>query len=199
MRVNLFGGPGSGKSKTAARLYDALGRQHLSVELVTEFVKRYAYEKIPVEGPRQIFVFGSQMESEAMFLRTGVKHIVTDSPLFLQCWYSRSRKESFWGDLAHMAEYFDSLYPALNIFLDRDGIPYDEHGRYQNRDEAMKVDTGMQAFLNEMSVPFTVIRTLDFDYLLEFVLNKLEPEHYEPPQKKELPKPKRTWWSRWFG
>ena len=42
--INLFGGPGSGKSTTAAALFSNLKRLDFKCELVTEYAKDVEYE-----------------------------------------------------------------------------------------------------------------------------------------------------------
>lgn len=42
--VNLFGGPGCGKSTTMARLFADLKTRGLNVEMVSEFAKDLVYE-----------------------------------------------------------------------------------------------------------------------------------------------------------
>ena len=42
--INLFGAPGSGKSVNASKIYAALKETGLDAELVTEYVKQWAWE-----------------------------------------------------------------------------------------------------------------------------------------------------------
>ena len=43
--VNLFAGPGTGKSTAAAQIFQALKWQRFSCELVTEFAKEKVWEE----------------------------------------------------------------------------------------------------------------------------------------------------------
>ncbi len=45
--INLYGGPGAGKSTSAAYLYYLLKCQQENVELVREYVKKWAWENRP--------------------------------------------------------------------------------------------------------------------------------------------------------
>jgi len=42
--INLFGGPGCGKSTAAAGLFHLMKSNHMSVELVNEFAKEIVWE-----------------------------------------------------------------------------------------------------------------------------------------------------------
>ena len=57
MRISLFGGPGSGKSTTAARLFSELKERHYSVEHVSEYVKSWTYMNRKPKGFDQVYIF----------------------------------------------------------------------------------------------------------------------------------------------
>lgn len=156
-RICIFGGPGIGKSTLAARLFADLKVDGLSVELVTEYIKAWAYEKRPLLTTDQIYIFSKQQRMEDRVLRCGVKYIVTDSPLYMQCAYAKKMKMLGWEELIQLAHKFDSLYPSYNIFLDRKGVPYKDEGRYHNYQEAVKMDRYIKRFLNSINVDFEVV------------------------------------------
>ena len=58
--VNLFGGPGSGKSTTAAGLFYEVKKLKLNVELVTEYAKDAVWEKRHNLLDDQIYIFAKQ-------------------------------------------------------------------------------------------------------------------------------------------
>jgi hypothetical protein len=162
-----------GKSTTAAWLFVALRDMGASVELCYEYVKKYAYQNRPIEGPMQMKCFGKQVEVESEPLRAGVDVVVTDSPLLLQCYYSRSRGETFWKDMLAQTQWIDERWPSFNVFLDRAGIPYDPKGRYQTHAEAVRVDGEMLDFLEGRGVPFAVVKTVERKVLLGTVAERL--------------------------
>jgi hypothetical protein len=168
-RINLFGGPNTGKTDHAMGLARYLRRQRRRAELVGEVVKLAAYEKKPVEMEFQMYTFGLQVWEESKWLRNGVDLIVTDSPLLLQCHYSRMRGETFWEALLEQSNWIERRYPSLNIFLGREGVVYSQEGRYQTEEEAKKVDQEMREFLDEMGVCYTVIPSIDETAILDYV------------------------------
>ena len=142
MRVNLLGGPGSGKSTTAAWLFSILKENHISVELVTEYVKSWACQKRQVTSFDQIYLLGKQMQYEYRFLNAGIKNIVTDSPVFLSSIYA----EVYYSELniakpiLELVEAYEKQFPSVNIFLNRKNKPYVQEGRYQTYEQAKQVD-----------------------------------------------------------
>lgn len=142
MRINFFGGPGSGKSTTAPWVFSMLKRDKASIELVTEYVKSWATQKRKVNEFDQIYLFGKQMQYEYRFLNAGIKNIVTDSPVLLSSVYASVyfKDINVADDLEHMADEYEKKYPSINIFLDRGDKPYNPEGRYQTYEEAKEID-----------------------------------------------------------
>jgi predicted ATPase len=56
--INLYGGPGTGKSTTAAALFALMKREGYNVELVTEFAKDLVWTERNKELGDQIYIFG---------------------------------------------------------------------------------------------------------------------------------------------
>ena len=146
MRINLLGGPGSGKSSTAAWLFSELKKENISVELVSEFCKTWAIEGRKFEKYDQIYFFGQQMQAEYRNLKYGIKNIVTDSPVLLAAIYAQHHYGKSIGEhLLHLAREFDKDFPSVNIVLDRRNKKYITEGRYENYDQALKMDAEIKS------------------------------------------------------
>jgi hypothetical protein len=137
--INLFAGPGAGKSTIAAGLFAELKRAGESVELVTEFAKDLTWEN-GVELLRcQPYVLGEQYRRLER-LRGKVKLAITDSPLLLQSYYAgNAYPESFHDFIRWSHERF----PSLNAFVQRVGR-YDSAGRWQDEAAAVAIDRVLQ-------------------------------------------------------
>ena len=140
-RICLYGGPGSGKSTTAARVFSELKEQHYSVEHVSEYVKSWTYMNRAPKGFDQVYIFGKQLEYEHRFISNGVKNIISDSPTFLSGFYAHKYclpgiAESIWD----LCKIYDREYPCYNIFLERGDKTYHQDGRYQTESEARQFD-----------------------------------------------------------
>lgn len=78
LNVNLYAGPGFGKSVTAALLYAALKLRGIHAELVSEYAKELVYED-KLKGKSQSEIMHEQLRRQGLLQgRTTV--VVTDSP-----------------------------------------------------------------------------------------------------------------------
>lgn len=80
--VELYAGPGAGKSTLAAQLFGALKDQDVPCELVTEWVKERAWDGARLHAIDQLIVYARQLERERRFYGRDMI-VVTDSPLAL--------------------------------------------------------------------------------------------------------------------
>lgn len=176
MRINLFGGPNTGKTRTRSRLFSDLTINY-NIEEVREFIKDWAYLKRLPKSFDPVYIFGQQMHLEDMPLQCGVEHLVTDSPLLMQIAYMQRYAVPYWLSFLEIAREFEEKYPSLNIFLDRGDITYRQNGRYENLNQAKEMDRRILDFLKLTGTEFVVVPTTDYDQILKTVVERLG----EPP------------------
>lgn len=164
MRINLYGGPGTGKSTLAARVFAKLRQQGVSCALVTEWIKMWAYEGRIIRGFDQIFSFANQMHSEEESLRYAGM-IITDSPLFLQCMYADKHAKIVSEDLWNIARSYESTYPSINFYVERSGA-YEQQGRWENAEQALQMDAHIKDQLANWDIPVIVIQRDDVDVVI---------------------------------
>ena len=130
--VNLYGGPGTGKSRMAAGIFSKLKFKNINCELVPEFAKDLVWEKRHDALYNQFYVTAKQYHRIHRLLGN-VDVIITDSPVLLGLAYS--------GDF-YLGELIKSLYAKMktyDVFLKRVN-PYNPAGRYQSEGGATELD-----------------------------------------------------------
>lgn len=161
MFVNLFAGPGVGKSTTAADLFAAMKRRGDSVELVTEYVKSWAWEERKPVTYDQFYFFGKQSRREHV-LTDRVEVVVTDAPSIITCYYTQVYGEASTATIFRMMalEYRRMLSDAGHTFFDvflKRVKPYDPRGRFQSAEQAAAVDVDLRAYLDSLKIPLFTI------------------------------------------
>ena len=145
--VNLYGGPGTGKSSGAAYIFSKLKMAGIDAEYVTEFAKDKVWENNTEAFKCQFYISGKQsFRISRCFGKVDV--IITDSPIVLGKIYADLIGRPQLG-LACLEEA--DQYPAgstLEIFLNR-VKPYNTNGRNQTEEEAKKIDATVKKLLLE--------------------------------------------------
>lgn len=147
--VNLFAGPGTGKSTNTALVYGDLKLHGVNAEIVHEFAKDLVWEKRHHTLTHQPYIaIKQQWHVDRVMGQVDV--IVTDSPILLSLVYGVD-PESHLGQ--HLLETFRS-WNTLNIYLRRTSAhPYKKAGRYQTLEEAREVDTRILSMLRAQEIP----------------------------------------------
>lgn len=148
--INLYGGPGTGKSTNAARIYTALKDQGKEVELVTEYAKDLVWEKRFKTLDDQIYIFAKQ-HHRLHRLEGQVEYIVTDSPILLSVIYDVAGWNIFKDLVLESYNNFDNV----DYFLKRIKA-YSENGRMQTLEEAKELDKHIINMLNECEIRYSV-------------------------------------------
>jgi len=138
-RINLYGGPGVGKSTLAARLFAHLKTKGASVELVQEFAKQAVYLDRRILKWDCVYVAARQLEAELRPLKASVDRIITDSPLLLQWIYARRHGCTVHKQLFNIAMKFEQEFPSVN-FIVRRSVDFQPNGRWENHLEAQEID-----------------------------------------------------------
>ena len=154
--VNLYGGPGTGKSTLAAKLFSDLKWSGCECELITEYAKKLVWQEATKILDDQIYVFGKQQHM-FQILNGQVDVIITDSPILLSIIYGR--KFGTWmqrDSLNRLIVRTYEVYDNLDIFLKR-SKPYVETGRQQTHEEAKAIDKEIWSLLDSNIREFDVV------------------------------------------
>jgi hypothetical protein len=139
--INLYGGPGTGKSTTAAHLFYLMKSKGIKVELVTEYAKDLVYSESFFQIKDQLMVFARQ-HHRMWKLRGKVDWVIVDSPLPLSLIYAPEDMMYSYDALETLVLDTYSKYDNYSFFIQRDAEVhgYQEYGRSQSEEEAMLID-----------------------------------------------------------
>ncbi len=158
--VNLFGGPGAGKSTLASGAFYTFKREGMNFEFVHEFAKELAWEKRQDALQNQVYILGNQMQ---MYKRCAeqVECIITDTSILYGTIYDRKYNHTPYP------EEFEALVLAafrsmrtLNFYVERIK-PYNPVGRYQDEEDAKDIDKRVRAALVGYRIPYLIIPGTD--------------------------------------
>jgi len=151
--INLFGGPGVGKTTVAMRVFTELNMKQLKVEYVDEYAKELTWNQSFKMMENQQMIFANQHQ-KFFRLKDTIDIAVTDAPLFNSIVYSGKGDDNkhFHANVFHEFK----RYQNLNFFLKRE-TEYKEHGRSQKLEDAIKVDEEVLRCLEWFKVPYVEI------------------------------------------
>jgi len=173
-RINLYAGPCAGKSTIAAHVFSHFRAKQVNIELVTEYVKSWAYEERKITSYDQLYLLAKQLRQEDLILRNGVDLIVTDSPILLSACYAQKYGFPSVSALREIAAEFEKTYPSLNIFIERGRTPYNQSGRYETYEQAVEMDAAIEKTIFAAGVKELFSVSLDTEIIIKLIETKLE-------------------------
>ena len=170
--IQLYGGPGTGKSTIAAGLFYKLKDAGVNAELIQEYVKQWAWEGRTPVNLDQFYFFGKQARKEYTLIGK-LNTAVTDSPILLSGYYAKlfgSKEQSSLFDKM-VIEYIRMRKELgvndLHIFLRRIK-PYNPSGRFQSEKEAREIDSDMLSYMTSMGVVHSIVNA-ELDQVFQVV------------------------------
>lgn len=146
--VNLFAGPGAGKSTTAAGVFFELKTRGVNCEIAAEFAKDLTWEERHRTFTDQIYIFGKQYH-RIQRLMGQVSVIITDSPLLLTPVYDSEKRPT----LEKLAVEEHNKMWTYNAFLKRKK-PFNPKGRIHGEEHAKEVDYAVADMLLKHDILF---------------------------------------------
>lgn len=152
LKINLYGGPGSGKSTLSTILFSELKLREKRVELVREYAKELVYQEkdmINLVEADRIYILAEQMRREAIHYGK-IDYLITDSPVLIAAYYYRNRSAIDLAKGLLMAPDRE-----LHFLIRRDEtLPFEKYGRAHDEDAAKKIDQDMRDFLEKEGIKY---------------------------------------------
>jgi len=166
--VNLFAGPGAGKTTGAWYISAKLKMAGVDVEYISEFAKDKVWEENDLVFKNQFYITGKQAWKVAR-CDGKMEVAVTDSPILLGAMYCEDNP-----DLISGIKYEFNKHKNINFFIERHK-KYNPNGRLQTEEEAKAIDTKVKDFLIDNHIPYTVIPGTEKGYLkaVDIILKEL--------------------------
>ncbi len=148
--INLFGGPGCGKSTTAAGLFYEMKMANKKVELVTEYAKELFYSDVlHIYTPYCQELIFTEQAHRIQRLKGKVDFAIVDSPLPLSFVYGQPKPTDPEFHALVMATY--RQYDNVNFFIDRPDT-FEEGGRMQDLQDSIEIDRKIFAVMDKYDI-----------------------------------------------
>ena len=175
--INLFGGPGIGKSSIAAGLTYKLKKKHIKVDNPYEFPKQLAWDENHLAIKDQLYVLANQHRGIVKSYNK-VDYIILDSPILLSLVYKTAYNNNLTYPANLYTETFDNMvldifnqYDNINILLERSFGEYNEKERYQTIEESKVLDKKIEDILikNNLSYFKVKVDEKSVNYILDIL------------------------------
>lgn len=149
--VNLFAGPGSGKSTFCASIFAKLKVLGIDCEMSLEYAKDIIWEESLKKLDHQIYIFGKQLH-RLQRLNHKVQVVITDAPLLHSAIYCADDHHTFKKLILEEYNKFENLSYYIKRRKD-----YNPNGRTQTFEEAKLVDSKIMGYLSDNGVKINMV------------------------------------------
>jgi hypothetical protein len=117
--INLWGGPGAGKSTVAAEVFVKLRqRTQANVEMTHEFATDLCFDQAKENLKDQLFLLGNQWHRLWRLEQIGVDVAISDSPIGLGV--AHMPDTTYTEEYTALVDKLRWVYPSIDIMIDRD-------------------------------------------------------------------------------
>jgi len=167
--ICFYGGPCTGKSSIASRIFADLKKIGANVELITEKVKEWTFCNSKPASWDQIYLQGVQISKLFYALNSGIQYVIEENPPFLNAFYAQEYGLPCYKYLFDIAKEFDSSFPSKNIHLTRHTQNHDNKGIYQTLKEAKEIDNKILSMLDQYKIRYNSCYAYDIVNLYRYL------------------------------
>lgn len=177
--INIFGGPGVGKSTTAWKVSSALSELGYIVEYLPEFAKGLTWSNSHHVLRDQLYVFANQVHPLEMTRDKALDFVVVDSPLPTSLVYM---PPDFYKSFEPLVIEVFKSFTNMTYLLRRE-TQYVDVGRSQSPEEATLIDKRIAEILKKHDIEHQSIGLSDRDRIILDAIQACRPSVAVP----ELP------------
>ena len=152
--INLFGGPGAGKTTCAWEIAAELKKKGFVTEYVSEYAKELVWngenEKLDGSLKNQKMLYEEQKHRIDRLIGK-VDFIVTDSPTLLSISYLKEPNKEFTDKISR--EFKENNNFCMIV---QRGNVFEKEGRVHNLEQSKQLDAEIQQLLSDERIPFGV-------------------------------------------
>lgn len=159
VNINFFGGPGTGKSTSAAGLFYKMKRKDFRVEYIQEYAKELTFGKDYTKLSDQLLILGEQ--HHRMFrLKDQLDFLIHDSPFIMGLVYLQDDPHLSKKIYSKLIVSMFKSYNNINIFLERniEDHTYQEYGRSQSLKQAIEKDNEIREMLDSNGIKYHIVK-----------------------------------------
>lgn len=170
--INLFGGPGAGKTTLAAAIFHSLKVLHLNAEIISEFPKDMIVEQNAQSLENQFYITANQ--GYRIWCAAKVyDYVIVDSPILLGAIYNKNQNIAMEFN-AFLLKYHNE-FDNINIFLKRaKNLIHRMSGRVHDIEEAIRKDKEIRDFLDNNNLPYFALSRLDPNIVQKIIKDILQ-------------------------
>ena len=173
MRICFYGPPGCGKSTVSGIIFGLMKKESYNVEYVQEFIKKWAYMKRVPAGYEQLYIFAKQLHSEDIFLRHGVDHIITDSPILLNWGYCEVYNSEIKDEIKNVALKWEKKHPSIHIWLQKGEWKYNATGRYETEQESINRSNQLYNLISGVGINFHKMDSSNIESIKDLIMKEI--------------------------
>ena len=188
--VNLYAGPGAGKTTCAWIIAAELKKRGVVAEYVPEYAKELVWDKrfdlLDGSYKNQLALFAEQNRRLERLVGQ-VDAVITDSPLLLGAMYAKERRDEVAGKI--LEQYHK--YRNFNLFINR-GESYENAGRIHDLEESRRIDKEILQFLKENNIYYGTYYHKTVSVVVNNIQKHFERLEHSPSRMKEHTAPRLT-------
>jgi hypothetical protein len=170
--INLFGGPGTGKSLLSAYVFLKMKIEKFNIEYIQEYVKTLVWMK-EFDQLNNQYQISYEQYKRLKCVDGAVDFVVTDGSLLHGLYHNRHNKENnsnIEKTEKQIMKWFDE-FDNINIYLKRGNYDYQVQGRTETKEQAIEIDEKMLKIIEEKGVKFTKVESdlVNIDVIMSII------------------------------